>query len=331
MVKVAINGFGRIGRMVLRAGINRDDIEFVACNDLTDKETLAHLFKHDSAHGAFTGSVEVSDTGLYIDGKHIQVLAQKDPAQLPWAQLGIDVVIESTGIFKDEKGLQKHIYAGAKKVVLCAPAKGDGVKTIVIGVNEHTYDPEKDHLISNASCTTNCLAPLAKVLDDNFGIVRGYMTTVHAYTGDQRIQDAPHRDLRRARAAAFNIIPTSTGAAKAVGLVLPHLQGKLDGMAIRVPVIDGSITDLVVELKKEVTTNEINELLHNVSQHHLQGIIEYREDQPVSSDIINNSHSSIFDAKLTLTQGNMVKVCSWYDNEWGYSNRVVELVSHIAR
>jgi glyceraldehyde 3-phosphate dehydrogenase len=329
MVRVAINGFGRIGRMVLRAGIKHSDLEFVACNDLTDKETLAHLFKYDSTHGTYAGKVYATENGISIDGKELLVYAKRNPEELPWKELGIDIVLESTGIFRDKEGMEKHIKAGAKKVLLSAPAKGEDVKTIVLGVNEHTYDKEKDYLVSNASCTTNCLAPLVKVLDDNYGVRRGYMTTVHAYTGDQRLQDAPHRDLRRARAAAHNIVPTSTGAAKAVGLVLPHLAGKLDGIAVRVPVIDGSLTDFVVELDKEVTADQVNELMRNVSQHHLQGIIEFREDEPVSSDIIGNTHSSIFDSKMTKSTGNLLKVCSWYDNEWGYSNRAVQLLLYM--
>lgn len=331
MVKVAINGFGRIGRMVLRAGLHHPELEFVACNDLTDAQTLAHLFKHDSAHGTYNGTVHVVEDGLVIDGHHIKLYKERDPEHLPWGELGIDVVLESTGIFRDEAGMQKHLKAGAKKVLLSAPAKGPGIKTLVLGVNEHTYNKEHDVLVSNASCTTNCLAPLVKVLDDNFGVKRGYMTTVHAYTGDQRMQDAPHSDLRRARAAAFNIIPTSTGAAIAVGKVLPHLNGKLDGMAVRVPVIDGSFTDFVAELNRDVSVEEINTLMKNVAQHHLQNIMEYREDQPVSSDIVGNSHSSIFDSQLTKVNGNFVKVCSWYDNEWGYSNRAVELLAYMFR
>ena len=315
--------------MVLRAGLGHPDLEFVACNDLTDKETLAHLFKHDSTHGTFAGEVHATEKGISINGKELLVYAKRNPEELPWKELNIDVVLESTGIFRTQEGMQKHITAGAKKVLLSAPAKDKEVKTIVFGVNEHSYNKDHDHLVSNASCTTNCLAPLVKVLDDNFGVKRGYMTTVHAYTGDQRLQDAPHRDLRRARAAAHNIVPTSTGAAKAVGLVLPHLDGKLDGIAIRVPVIDGSITDFVVELGKETSAQEVNELMKNVSQNHLHGILEYRDDDPVSCDIIGNTHSSIFDSKLTKVDGNLVKVASWYDNEWGYSNRCVQLLAYL--
>lgn len=329
MIRVAINGFGRIGRMVLRAGIHHPHIEFIAVNDLTDKKTLVNLFKYDSVHGTYKGTVKETDRGIEIDGKEILVLSQREPEHLPWKQLMIDVVIESTGIFREKILLEKHLVAGAKKVILSAPAKGTGVKTIVLGVNEHTYDPATDHVISNASCTTNCLAPVAKVLDDNFGIKKGFMTTIHGYTGDQKLVDAPHKDLRRSRAAAINTIPTSTGAAIAVGLVLPHLDGCLDGLAFRVPVPDGSVVDLVCELKKEVTREEINELMKNVSNHHLKGILEYTEDPIVSTDVITNPHSSIFDAQLTFAKGNMVKVVSWYDNEWGYSNRVVELITKI--
>ena len=325
MVRIAINGFGRIGRMVLRAGLYHPNLDFVACNDLTDKETLAHLFKRDSVHGTFMGEVSVTEKGISIDGKELLVLAEKDPTQLPWNELGIDVVVECTGRFVDREGLQQHITAGAKKVLLSAPAKGD-VKTIVLGVNDHEYNSHEDHIISNASCTTNCLAPLVKVLDDNIGIEQGFMTTTHAYTGDQRLVDAPHRDLRRARSAAINIIPTSTGAAKAVGLVLPHLKGKLDGIALRVPVPDGSVTDFVCLVKRDTSVAEINELMKQVSDFHLKGIMEYSEEPLVSSDIVNNPHSSIFDSQLTKVSGRMVKVVSWYDNEWGYSNRIVDLL-----
>ena len=265
MIRVAINGFGRIGRMVVRAGLEHEGIEFVACNDLTDTKTLAHLFKYDSAHGTFKGSVEYEAKALIINGKRIEVFSERNPENLPWKEHNIDLVIESTGIFTNKEGMQKHIQAGAKKVLLSAPAKGEGVKTIVLGVNEHSYNKEQDTFVSNASCTTNCLAPIVKVLDDNYGVEKGYMTTIHAYTGDQRLVDAPHKDLRRARAAAQNIIPTSTGAAKAVGIVLPHLAGKLDGIAVRVPVIDASFTDFVAELKQEVSAQQIKELMKNES------------------------------------------------------------------
>jgi len=326
MIRVAINGFGRIGRMVLRAGINNPELEFVACNDLTDKKTLAHLFKYDSVHGRFQGEVSETDKGLKINGKELLILSERNPENLPWKELNIDVVVESTGFFRTAETMGLHLKAGAKKVLLSAPARGKGVKTIVLGVNEHEYHPEIDHLVSNASCTTNCLAPIVKVLDDNFGVKRGYMTTIHSYTGDQKLVDAPHKDLRRARAAANNIVPTSTGAAKAVGEVMPHLSGKLDGIALRVPLPDGSITDFVCELNCEVTKEMINDLMKNVSNYHLKNILEYEEDPIVSSDIVGNAHSSIFDSQLTFVNGNMVKVVSWYDNEWGYSNRVCDLL-----
>ena len=331
MIRVAINGFGRIGRMVLRAGINHPHIEFVAVNDLTDKKTLVNLFKYDSVHGTFSGTVKETDRGIEIDGKEILVLSEREPEHLPWKQYMIDVVIESTGFFREKILLEKHLVAGAKKVILSAPAKGSGVKTLVLGVNEHTYDPKIDHIISNASCTTNCLAPVVKVLDDNFGIVKGFMTTIHGYTGDQKLVDGPHKDLRRSRAAAINTVPTSTGAAIAVGLVLPHLAGSLDGLAIRVPVPDGSVVDLVCELKKEATKEEINELMKNVSNHHLKGILEYTEDPIVSTDVINNPHSSIFDSSLTFANGNMIKLVSWYDNEYGYACRLAEFAEYIGR
>lgn len=331
MVRVAINGFGRIGRMVLRAGLQHEEIEFVACNDLTDKQTLAHLFKRDSTQGPFPGDVYATEKGIMINGKEILVYAERDPKNLPWKDLNIDIVVESTGLFRTREKMQAHIDAGAKRVLLSAPASGDGVKTIVLGVNEHDYDPAKHIFVSNASCTTNCLAPLVKVLDDNFGVERGFMTTVHAYTGDQRILDAPHKDLRRARAAAVNTVPTSTGAAKAVAEVIPHLRGKLDGIALRVPVVDGSITDFVCELKKETTAEHINWLMNEVAQHHLNAIIEYTDEPLVSSDIIGNSHSSIFDSKLTFAKGNLIKVVSWYDNEWGYSNRMAEMILYMKR
>ncbi|MFT4311548.1 MAG: type I glyceraldehyde-3-phosphate dehydrogenase [Candidatus Woesearchaeota archaeon] len=324
MIKVAINGFGRIGRMVFRAGQNKG-IEFVAVNDLTDTKTLAHMLKYDSTHGKFQGEVNYDEHNLYINGKKLRVYAEKDPQSLPWKELGVDVVIESTGFFLTKEKASLHIKAGAKKVILSAPAKDADILTIVKGVNEHEYQGQE--IVSNASCTTNCLAPLVKVLDDNFGLEKGMMTTVHAYTADQRIVDGPHSDLRRARAAAQNIVPTTTGAARAVTKVIPHLKGKLDGMAIRVPVVDGSITDFTCTLKKEVTIQQINELFKNVAGHHLKDVIEYTEDEIVSSDIIGNPHSSIFDAKSTnVIDGKFVKVVSWYDNEWGYSNRLIDLV-----
>lgn len=326
MVRVAINGFGRIGRMVFKAAYNDPDIEFVAINDLTDTKTLAHLLKYDSVHGKFDGKVGFDEDHLIVGGQNIKVYAMRDPAKLPWKENEVDIVVESTGFFTNLESCQKHITAGAKKVLLSAPPKDD-VPIFVLGVNEHEYDPEKHHIVSNASCTTNCLAPLVKVLDDNFGVIRGYMTTVHSYTGDQRMVDAPHKDLRRARSAAVSIIPTSTGAAKAVGKVIPHLKGKLDGLAMRVPTPDGSITDFVCELKKETTKEEVNELFKNVAHHHLQGILEYTEDPIVSHDIVGNPASSIFDSGLTMvTDGKFVKVVSWYDNEWGYSNRMVDML-----
>jgi glyceraldehyde 3-phosphate dehydrogenase len=325
MVRVAINGFGRIGRMVFRAGFNKEGIEFVAFNDLTDTKTLAHLLKYDSVHGKFDGEVSYDDKNLIVNGKPIRVFAERDPENLPWKDLNIDVVVESTGFFRKRDLAMKHINAGAKKVLISAPSP-DADFDIVLGVNEHLYDKEKHHIISNASCTTNCLAPIVKVLNDNFGVEKGFMTTVHAFTGDQRMVDAPHKDLRRARAGAVNITPTTTGAAVAVTKVIPELHGKLDGMAMRVPVPDGSITDFVAILKREVTVDEVNELFKNVSQHHLKGILEYVEDPIVSTDIIGNPHSSIFDSLSTKVMGNMVKVVSWYDNEWGYSNRMIDVI-----
>ncbi len=328
MVKVAINGFGRIGRLVFRAGFKKLDI--VAVNDLGDIATMAHLLKNDSVHQKLDAKVEVKENSLVVDGKEIKFFAEKDPEKLPWEKLGIDVVVESTGFFVDSEGASKHLKAGAKKVLISAPAKGDGVKTIVLGVNEDSYIKEEDNLISNASCTTNCLAPVVKVLNDRFGVKRGFMTTVHAYTGDQRILDFPHKDLRRARAAAINLIPTTTGAAKAVGLVIPEVKGKMDGIAMRAPVADGSVIDLVAELGKPATKEEINAAVEEASKNELKGILEYSEEPLVSTDIIGNAHSSIFDAGMTsVIDGNFVKVLSWYDNEWGYSNRMVELIEKL--
>jgi glyceraldehyde 3-phosphate dehydrogenase len=302
-------------------------VEVVAINDLTDIKTLAHLFKYDSVHGKFNGTVEAGTEGLIVNGKAIRVYAQKDPGTLPWKDLNIDVVIESTGIFTDAEGAGKHIQAGAKKVVISAPATG-GVKTIVLGVNDDQITSE-DVILSNASCTTNCLAPMAKVLHDKFGIEKGYITTVHAYTADQRLQDAPHKDLRRARAAALSMVPTSTGAAKAVGEVLPSLKGKLDGVAVRVPTPDGSLTDLVAVLSREVTKDEVNAAIKEASETYMKGIIEYCTDPIVSIDIVGNLHSCIFDAALTAVNGNLVKVMGWYDNEAGYSQRVCDLVAQL--
>lgn len=329
MIRVAINGFGRIGRMVFRAGFDKEGIEFVAVNDLTDTKTLAHLLKYDSAHKKFNGEVTYDENNLYINGKKLQVYAKRDPSELPWKDLNIDVVIESTGFFLTKEKASLHLKAGAKKVILSAPAKDSDILTIVKGVNEHEYKGQE--IVSNASCTTNCLAPLVKVLDDNFGVKRGLMTTVHAYTADQRIVDGPHSDLRRARSAAQNIVPTTTGAARAVTKVIPHLKGKLDGMAMRVPVVDGSITDFTCELNQEVTKEQINDLFKKASSHHLKGVLEYTEDEIVSSDIIGNPNSSIFDAMSTnVLDKNFVKVVSWYDNEWGYSNRLIDLIKIVS-
>lgn len=326
MIRVAINGFGRIGRQVFQAGANDPNIEWVAINDLTDTKTLAHLLKYDSVHGHFKGTVSHVDDGLIVNGRFIKVLKEKDPTKLPWGSLNIDVVVESTGFFTDREGAQKHIHAGAKKVLISAPAKNPDI-TIVKGVNEGSYDKHKHHIISNASCTTNCLAPIVKVLDDNFGVVKGFMTTVHAFTADQRLVDAPHSDLRRARHASINITPTTTGAAKAVAEVMPHLKGKLDGISLRVPVPDGSITDFVCEIGKDTTKEHINWLFSEVAKYHLKGILEYTEDPIVSTDIIHNPHSSILDSQLTnVIGGRFIKVVAWYDNEWGYSNRMIDVI-----
>ncbi len=329
-VRVGINGFGRIGRLVVRAALREGaDIEFVGINDLTDAKTLAHLLKYDSVHGVFPGSVTVEDDALAIDGARVKVLAETDPASLPWKELGADVVIESTGHFTDRALAARHLEAGAQKVIVSAPAKSPDV-TVVLGVNDDAYDKAKHDVISNASCTTNCLAPMAKVLVDNFGVERGFMTTIHAYTNDQRILDFPHKDLRRARAAAASIIPTTTGAARAVSLVIPELEGRLDGFALRVPTPDGSATDLVVELQTEVTADDVNAAMRAASEtDRLKGILQYQEDPIVSIDIVGNSHSSIFDPALTMASGRMVKVVSWYDNEWGYSCRLVELAQRV--
>jgi len=328
-VRIGINGFGRIGRLVVRAALRQGaDVEFVGINDLTDARTLAHLFRYDSVHGVFPGEVAVDGDALVIDGRRIRVLAETDPARLPWRELGADVVIESTGRFTDRAGAAKHLEAGARKVIISAPAKDPDV-TICLGVNTEAYDRTAHDIISNASCTTNCLAPVAKVLVDTFGIERGFMTTVHAYTNDQRILDFPHKDLRRARAAALSIIPTTTGAARAVSLVIPELEGKLDGFALRVPTPDGSVTDLVAELSTEVTAQEVNAALKAAAEGPLKGILQYQEDPIVSTDIIGNPHSSIVDAALTMAKGTMVKVVAWYDNEWGYSCRLVDLAQMV--
>jgi glyceraldehyde 3-phosphate dehydrogenase len=328
MTKVAINGFGRIGRLTFRALLSKSNVDIVALNDLTNTKTLAHLLKYDSVHGKFDGSVEATDDALIVNGKTINVYAERDPANLPWADLGVEIVLESTGIFRDEAGAGKHITAGAKKVVISAPAKGD-IPTVVLGVNDDTLTGNET-IMSNASCTTNCLAPFAKVLDDNFGLKQGYITTIHAYTGDQALVDGPHSDLRRARAAAINMVPTSTGAAKAVGLVLPHLKGKLDGIAIRVPTPTGSCTDLVAILDKETNAEEINAAMKAAAEGPMKGVLKYTEDPIVSSDIVGDSHSSIFDAGLTSVNGNLVKVVSWYDNEAGYSYRSADLIERLA-
>jgi glyceraldehyde 3-phosphate dehydrogenase len=329
--RIGINGFGRIGRNYFRAALAQGaDLEIVAVNDLTSPEALAHLLKYDSVGGRLTQSVEVKEGNLVVDGSIIKVLAERDPANLPWAELGVDIVIESTGFFTKAAAAQKHIDAGAKKVLISAPASDEDI-TIVMGVNHELYDPAAHHIISNASCTTNCLGPLAKVVNDAFGIERGLMTTVHAYTADQNLQDGPHNDLRRARAAAINMVPTSTGAAKAIGLVLPELKGKLDGYAIRVPVPTGSATDLTVTVSREVTVEEVNAALKAASEtEQFKGILSYTADPIVSSDIVGDPSSSIFDSGLTKVIGNQVKVVSWYDNEWGYSNRLVDLTELVA-
>jgi glyceraldehyde 3-phosphate dehydrogenase len=328
-IKVGINGFGRIGRNFYRAIVaSGADIEIVGVNDLTDNKTLAHLLKYDTVLGRFPLSVGFDDENIIVDGKNIRALAERDPANLPWGELGADIVIESTGFFTDATKAKAHIEAGAKKVIISAPAKNeDG--TFVVGVNHESYDPATQHIISNASCTTNCLAPLAKALNDSIGIERGLMTTIHAYTGDQNLQDGPHKDLRRARAAAQNIVPTSTGAAKAVALVLPELKGKLDGYALRVPTITGSATDLTFTASREVTVEEVNAAIKAASEGPLKGVLSYVEDEIVSSDIVTDPHQSIFDSKLTKVSGDLVKVVSWYDNEWGYSNSLVALTSYV--
>ncbi|MBT2504459.1 type I glyceraldehyde-3-phosphate dehydrogenase [Streptomyces sp. ISL-98] len=324
-IRVGINGFGRIGRNYFRALLEQGaDIEIVAVNDLGDTATTAHLLKYDTILGRLKADVSHTADTITVDGHTIKVLSERNPADIPWGKLGVDVVIESTGIFTKKADAEKHIAGGAKKVLISAPAKDEDI-TIVMGVNQDKYDPANHHVISNASCTTNCVAPMAKVLDENFGIVKGLMTTVHAYTNDQRILDFPHSDLRRARAAAENIIPTTTGAAKATALVLPQLKGKLDGIAMRVPVPTGSVTDLVITLEREVTKDEINTAFQKAAEGELKGIVEYTVDPIVSSDIVNEPASCTFDSSLTMAEGNQVKVIGWYDNEWGYSNRLVDL------
>ncbi|MCU1520972.1 MAG: type glyceraldehyde-3-phosphate dehydrogenase [Arthrobacter sp.] len=329
--RIGINGFGRIGRNYFRAALAQGaDLEIVAVNDLTSPEALAHLLKYDSVGGRLQETIEVKDGNIVVDGNIIKVLAERDPAKLPWGELGVDVVIESTGFFTKASDAQKHIDAGAKKVLISAPASDEDI-TIVMGVNDGLYDPAAHHIISNASCTTNCLGPLAKVINDSFGIERGLMTTIHAYTADQNLQDGPHKDLRRARAAAVNMVPTSTGAAKAIGLVLPELKGKLDGYAIRVPVPTGSATDLTVTVARETTVQEVNAALKAASEtDELRGLLTYTDEPIVSSDIVGDPASSIFDSGLTKVIGNQVKVVAWYDNEWGYSNSLVDLTELVA-
>ncbi len=322
-IRVAINGFGRIGRMYLRVAINNPNIDIIAINDITDAETLAHLLKYDSVHRAFKGTVKAEKDSLIVNGKSIQITASKDPSTLPWKELNIDVVIESTGHFLDKAGAGKHLSAGAKKVILSAPAKDDSIKSIVLGVNDSILSKD-DTIVSNASCTTNCAAPMLKVLEQ-FGIEDAFITTVHSYTNDQRIHDAPHKDLRRARAAAMSIIPTSTGAAKAITKIFPELEGKIGGCGMRVPVPDGSLTDITCVLEKIPTAEQINKAFKDASETYLKGILEYTEDPIVGVDVIGNPHSTLFDAEFTSVVNNLVKVIAWYDNEWGYSNRLVEL------
>ena len=330
-VKVGINGFGRIGRNLFRAAYEAgSDLEFVAVNDIADADTLAHLLKYDSMYGRFPGEVSTGEGTLTVDGREVKVLAERDPAQLPWEDLGAEVVIESTGLFTKRDDAAKHLEAGAKKVIISAPATDPDV-TVALGVNfDDAYDADRHHIISNASCTTNCLAPFAKVLNDSVGIERGLMTTIHAYTADQRLQDMPHKDLRRARAAALNLIPTTTGAAKAVGLVLPELDGRLNGIAVRAPVATGSVVDLVCSVSRETSAEEVNAAMREAAEGPLAGILAYSEDPLVSTDIVKDPHSSVFDAGQTMVmEGSMVKVVSWYDNEWGYSNRCVELAARV--
>jgi glyceraldehyde 3-phosphate dehydrogenase len=330
-VKVGINGFGRIGRNLFRAAFESGaELDIVAVNDITDAATLAHLLAYDSTYGRFRGEVEAADGAIVVDGKEIKVLAERDPAALPWGDLGVEIAIESTGLFTGRDDAAKHLEAGARKVIITAPAKDPDV-TVALGVNfDSAYDPDSHNIISNASCTTNCLAPVAKVVHETVGIERGLMTTIHAYTGDQRLQDAPHKDLRRARAAAINLIPTTTGAARAVGLVLPELAGKLNGMAVRAPVVTGSVVDLTFEASRETSAEELNAAVKEAAEGPLQGILLYTEDPIVSTDIVADPHSSIFDAEQTMVaEGRLVKVFSWYDNEWGYSNRCVELAAKV--
>lgn len=330
-LKIGINGFGRIGRNVFRVAMQQEGIEIVAVNDLTDANTLAHLLKYDSVHGTYQGKIEAKDDAIIVDGKEVKVYAEKEPALLPWGDLGVEIVVESTGRFTNGNDARKHITAGAKKVIISAPAKEEDI-TIVMGVNETKYDPKNHHVLSNASCTTNCLAPIVKVINDKFAIKKGSMTTVHSYTNDQRILDLPHKDLRRARAAGMSIIPTTTGAAKAVALVIPELKGKLNGFAMRVPTPNVSVVDLVAEVERETSAEEVNRALKEASIQQMQGILGYSEEPLVSKDYYGDSRSSIVDALSTMViEGNMVKVISWYDNEWGYSCRVVDLAKYIAK
>ncbi|HEX2032265.1 MAG TPA: type I glyceraldehyde-3-phosphate dehydrogenase [Actinomycetota bacterium] len=330
-VKVGINGFGRIGRNFFRAAKAKGaDLDFVAVNDITDAPTLAHLLKYDSVLGVLDAEITAGEGRIAVDGDEIKVLAERDPANLPWKEFGAEIVVESTGLFTDRDSAAQHVEAGAQKVIISAPAKGEDI-TIVLGVNDEEYDPASHHIISNASCTTNSVVPMAKVLGDAFGIERGLMSTVHAYTADQNLQDGPHKDLRRARGAAINIVPTSTGAAKATSLAVPELKGKMDGLALRVPVPDGSVTDLVCVLKREVTKDEVNEAFRVAAEGGLKGLLRYSEEPLVSSDIVGDPHSCIFDAPSTMAIGSLVKVLGWYDNEWGYSNRLVDLVELVAR
>ncbi|QKG83227.1 type I glyceraldehyde-3-phosphate dehydrogenase [Kroppenstedtia pulmonis] len=329
--RIGINGFGRIGRAVYRIAMEHPEIEVVAINDLTDSETLAHLLKYDSVHGRLNASVEVTAQGLMVGGHEVKVFAERDPAKLPWGELGVDIVVESTGRFTKKEDAEKHRQAGAKKVIISAPGKQEDL-TVVVGVNEEKYDPSSHHVISNASCTTNCLSPVAKVLHEQFGIRRGLMTTVHAYTNDQQLLDLPHKDLRRARAAGMSIIPTTTGAAKAVAKVLPELEGKLNGFSMRVPTPNVSVVDLVAELEKDVTAEEVNQVLKTAAEGSLKGVMAFSDEPLVSKDYNGDPHSSIVDSLSTMVQdGNMVKVIAWYDNEWGFSNRVVDLIHFIAK
>jgi glyceraldehyde 3-phosphate dehydrogenase len=329
-VKVGVNGFGRIGRNFFRAAKSRGtDIDFVAVNDITDSTTLAHLLKYDSVLGRLEGDISVTDEGISVDGDEFKVLAERDPGSLPWKELGVEIVVESTGLFTDRENAEKHLSAGAQKVIISAPAKGEDI-TVVLGVNDEAYEPASHHVISNASCTTNCVVPMASVLDEAFGIDRALMTTCHAYTNDQNLLDLPHKDLRRARAAAINIVPSSTGAAKATSLAIPKLKGKMDGMAFRVPVPDGSVTDLVCILEAEPSAEEINAAFEKAAGARLEGILKYSEDPLVSNDVVGDPHSCVFDSQLTMAIGNMVKVIGWYDNEWGYSNRLVQLTELVA-